>query len=103
MAEASPTADTPDVAAEAQLSPDTPEPPTSEDKEALQYWGYLVKKDKCGTELLNRLLSGIAHYIVRFISHFPGLGINSQHRRPLSSPMAVPTSHPHSLRPSIAP
>lgn len=35
-----------------------------EDKEALQYWGFLVKADKCGTEKLNRLLVGIAHYIV---------------------------------------
>jgi hypothetical protein len=36
----------------------------SEEKEALQYWGYLLKDDKCGTEMLNRLLEGIAKYIV---------------------------------------
>lgn len=38
----------------------------AEDKEALQYWGYLVQADKCGTEKLNGLLAGIAHYIVRY-------------------------------------
>lgn len=69
MAEASPTAEAQDASPDLDTppSPDTPEPqPTSEEREALQYWGFLVKKDKCGTELLNRLLSGIARYIVGF-------------------------------------
>lgn len=47
----------------------TAEVPTeSQDKEALQYWGYLLQEDKCGTEKLNRLLAGIAQYIVRAIT-----------------------------------
>jgi hypothetical protein len=33
-------------------------------REACEYWGYLLKPDKCGTPLLDRLLKGIAHIIV---------------------------------------
>jgi hypothetical protein len=33
-------------------------------REASQYWGYLIKDDKCGTELFDRLLQGIAEVIV---------------------------------------
>jgi hypothetical protein len=33
-------------------------------REAYEYWGYLFKKDKCGTPLLDRLLKGIAEVIV---------------------------------------
>jgi hypothetical protein len=33
-------------------------------REAMQYWGYLVKDDKCGSEKLDCLLAGIANYIV---------------------------------------
>ena len=33
--------------------------------EARQYWGYLFQQDKGPTELLSRLLHGIANYIVR--------------------------------------
>lgn len=40
----------------------------AENKEALQYWGYLVQPNKCGTDKLNGLLTGIAHYIVRYTS-----------------------------------
>lgn len=40
-------------------------PPVGETDESLQYWGYLFKKNKSGTERLNRLLQGIARYIVR--------------------------------------
>ena len=40
------------------------EPVDTEKKEAYQYWGYLFKSDKCGTDLLNRLLVGIAGFIV---------------------------------------
>ncbi|KAF1978947.1 hypothetical protein BU23DRAFT_498004 [Bimuria novae-zelandiae CBS 107.79] len=32
-------------------------------KEAKDYWGYLIKPDKCGTELFDRLLKGIADVI----------------------------------------
>ncbi|KAF2434790.1 hypothetical protein EJ08DRAFT_581592, partial [Tothia fuscella] len=34
-----------------------------ESHDALQYWGYLLKDDKCGTQKLNNLLAGIASYI----------------------------------------
>ncbi|KAF1981930.1 hypothetical protein K402DRAFT_341399 [Aulographum hederae CBS 113979] len=46
-----------------------------EHKEALQYWGYLFKADKCGTDLFNRLLAGIANYIHTHFepSHCPDL------------------------------
>lgn len=33
-------------------------------REALDYWGYLIKVDKCGTPLFDRLLQGIAEVIV---------------------------------------
>ena len=33
-------------------------------REAYQYWGYLLKGDKCGTPILDRLLRGIAQVIV---------------------------------------
>jgi hypothetical protein len=33
-------------------------------REACEYWGYLIKPDKCGTELFDRLLKGIADVIV---------------------------------------
>lgn len=33
-------------------------------REAYGYWGYLLKPDKCGTAVLDRLLKGIAHVIV---------------------------------------
>jgi len=33
-------------------------------REACEYWGYLIKADKCGTELFDRLLLGIAEVIV---------------------------------------
>ncbi|KAH7406613.1 hypothetical protein DE146DRAFT_777959 [Phaeosphaeria sp. MPI-PUGE-AT-0046c] len=32
-------------------------------REAYEYWGYLLKSDKCGTPLLDRLLKGIAQVI----------------------------------------
>jgi hypothetical protein len=34
-------------------------------REAVQYWGYLIKDDKCGTAIFDRLLKGIARFIVR--------------------------------------
>lgn len=33
-------------------------------REAYDYWGYLLKTDKCGTPMLDRLLKGIADVIV---------------------------------------
>jgi predicted lipid-binding transport protein (Tim44 family) len=33
-------------------------------REAYDYWGYLLKPDKCGTAKLDRLLKGIANLIV---------------------------------------
>lgn len=33
-------------------------------REAYDYWGYLLKSDKCGTPMLDRLLKGIAEVIV---------------------------------------
>ncbi|KAF2124599.1 hypothetical protein P153DRAFT_350807 [Dothidotthia symphoricarpi CBS 119687] len=62
---------------EKALSPITfPPPPQQEDveddehaasaqREAVQYWGYLFKPDKCGTPLLDRLLKGVADVISR--------------------------------------
>ncbi|KAF2280640.1 uncharacterized protein EI97DRAFT_428737 [Westerdykella ornata] len=32
-------------------------------REALQYWGFLIKEDRCGTDMLDRLLKGIATVI----------------------------------------
>lgn len=40
-----------------------------EQQEAMQYWGYLVKRDKCGSDKLNCLLEGIANYIVSVVGH----------------------------------
>jgi len=48
---------------------DQQNPSDVETEEAFQYWGYLFKKNKAGTEKLNRLLQGIGRYIVR--SRFP--------------------------------
>ncbi|KAL1635284.1 hypothetical protein SLS58_010321 [Diplodia intermedia] len=39
--------------------------PDAATKEAQQFWGYLFRPDKRGTDLLNRLLAGIAIYVVR--------------------------------------
>lgn len=33
-------------------------------KEPADYWGNLIKADKCGTDLFDRLLKGIAEVIV---------------------------------------
>lgn len=46
------------------------QPPHIETDEVFQYWGYLFKKDNLGTKTLNRLLQGIARYIVcsRFLT-----------------------------------
>jgi hypothetical protein len=38
-------------------------------REAYEYWGYLLKSDKCGTPLLDRLLKGIAELIVSCEEH----------------------------------
>ena len=36
----------------------------SEEREAAQYWGYLIKDDKCGSSMFDKLLLGIANVIV---------------------------------------
>lgn len=41
--------------------------PDAATKEAQQFWGFLFRQDKCGTDLLNRLLEGIANYVA---AHF---------------------------------
>lgn len=38
-------------------------------REAYQYWEYLIRPDKCGTEKLDRLLRGIAGVIVSATSY----------------------------------
>ncbi|KAF2143997.1 uncharacterized protein K452DRAFT_223731, partial [Aplosporella prunicola CBS 121167] len=43
-------------------------PPDAASREALQFWGYLFKEDNRGSDLLNRLLDGIANYVT---AHFP--------------------------------
>lgn len=58
-----------DMAAEAQESREQPPAETAANDEAAQreaydYWGYLLKPDKCGTPMLDRLLKGIAELIV---------------------------------------
>lgn len=35
-----------------------------ERREALQYWGYLIQPNKHATDKLDRLLRGIANYVV---------------------------------------
>jgi len=45
-------------------SKDTDAQQRVERREAMQYWGYLVKPNKCGSVKLDRLLAGIATYIV---------------------------------------
>ncbi|OCK83372.1 hypothetical protein K432DRAFT_423398 [Lepidopterella palustris CBS 459.81] len=45
----------------------TTEPGDAQSKKAFQYWGYLFKPDKCGVDLLDRLLTGLANFI---ITHF---------------------------------
>ncbi|KAF2095595.1 hypothetical protein NA57DRAFT_44723, partial [Rhizodiscina lignyota] len=41
----------------------SPAPTETETREAMEFWGYLFKPDKCGTDMLNNLLRGIAIYI----------------------------------------
>jgi hypothetical protein len=43
-------------------------------KEAYQYWGYLIKEDKCGTDKLDRLLRGLGGVIVSSIKRSDYLG-----------------------------
>lgn len=39
-------------------------PSEAEQKEAYQYWGYLFKQDRTGTDMLKNLLRGIHKTIV---------------------------------------
>lgn len=57
------------MAAETQESKEQPPAENAANDEAAQreaydYWGYLLKADKCGTPMLDRLLKGIAEVIV---------------------------------------
>lgn len=71
-----------DMAAEAQETRE--QPPTEHtandeaaQREAYDYWGYLLKTDKCGTPMLDRLLKGIAEVIVSrglMTKHCVGMG-----------------------------
>lgn len=70
----------------------TTEAPTeSQDKEAIQYWGYLLKDDKCGTELLNRLLTGLARHIVGIRLVILEIGVLPDRRAPTMKKAAVRT------------
>lgn len=68
-----------------------------ENQEALQYWGSLVKPDKWGSDKLNRLLTGIAHYIVSLFTggaYGTTAGIDTHSRITSKARKTVPTSHP---------
>lgn len=73
-------------------------------KEALEHWGYLFQKDKCGTDMLNRLLSGIFNFIVRCIVYgkLP-LFLTSSGREPSMNRPTVAMSHRNNWRHSTAP
>ncbi|KAK5122530.1 hypothetical protein LTR16_004031, partial [Cryomyces antarcticus] len=60
------------------------ETPDGGTKEALQYWGYLFE-DRCGTDVLHRLLRGIAGFITATIE-------------PSDSPDLTPTQLSHFYR-----
>ena len=47
-------------------------------REAAEYWGYLLQPDKCGTPLLDRLLKGIAEVIVSWAQLQHGLLLHSR-------------------------
>lgn len=40
-----------------------------EEREAYEYWGYLFKPDKTGTDRLKALLRGLKHVVVRSTMH----------------------------------
>lgn len=67
------TTDTPDA---------TPPNVDAAQREAFQYWEYMIKKDKCGTEKFDRLLKGIAAVIVRLTYMLSGLRLTmrSEHQ-----------------------
>jgi len=85
------------------------EPADSAGKEAFQFWGYLFKQDNCGVDLLDRLLAGIANYIVCALRRQPVLDKCPQRQRltkyllrlHTTSPASAQISLHHSLRPSI--
>jgi len=76
-------------------------------REAYEYWGYLLKPDKCGTELLDRLLKGIAQVIVSCgacLAHaaIDDHGTDGATRARSSSPANRPISRLHRLPLGIA-
>lgn len=67
------------------------DPKRVEEREALEYWGYLVKPDKCGSDKLNQLLQGIAQYIVCFTT------VTNDHKHS-STPYSYDMYSLHTLR-----
>lgn len=64
---------------------------------ASQYWGYLIKPDKSPTMLLEKLLLGIANYIVSTICRSTGRSTSADQFAPKGDkclPMGYPISHP---------
>ncbi len=71
-------------------------------REAYDYWGYLFKKDKCGTPKLDRLLKGIAAVIVSGpgtqpwrCAHTGNGKLMCASRAASLNPPTRQTSHPH--------
>lgn len=56
--------------ADAKASSSSPAADAAE-REAQDYYGYLIKKDKSGTDTFNRLLKGIAKVIVSSTTRQP--------------------------------
>jgi len=48
---------------------------TSAEKEAQEYWGYLFKADKTGTDKLKNLLRGLHRLIVGYMSLTSGYSV----------------------------
>jgi hypothetical protein len=68
-------------------------------REAYEYWGYMLKSDKCGTPMLDRLLKGIAQVIVsgdssRRRRDLGGVGADGPCRARHTNPAIPPTSLP---------
>lgn len=89
-----------EMAAESHTSTEQPPAASAANDEAAQreaydYWGYLLKPDKCGTPKLDRLLRGIADIIVsRGVAHEQRVWRADMGCRARSSnPTILPTSH----------
>lgn len=82
-------------------------------REAKDYWGYLIKVDKCGTDLFDRLLKGIADVIVSGRDYGASLfysrdvplmryGDRARHSSPATRLTSRLRRSPHSTAPSAA-